>query len=149
MKTRTLVLAIAAVMLTGMVSAQNKKEKVSAKNEKETVATIDGPSFSWNESTHEFGKIHKGTPVATTFDFTNNGNKPILISNVGTSCGCTVADYSKESILPGKKGYVKVTYNAANGGVFNKTVTVHANTTPESTFLNIKGEVIATESAAK
>ncbi|NJM24217.1 MAG: DUF1573 domain-containing protein [Bacteroidia bacterium] len=99
-------------------------------------------ALTWNETTHDFGQIKKGTPVSHEFTFTNNGNSPLVISSVKASCGCTVADYSKEPVQPGEKGFVKATFNAANPGVFTKTITVNANTDDGAVVLNIKGEVV-------
>ncbi len=100
-------------------------------------------SFKWSEAEHNFGVIAQGKPVSTTFSFTNTGKVPLIISQVQGSCGCTATDYSKEPIAPGKKGYVKATYNAAAMGAFHKTVTVTANTDGGPTVLVIKGEVKA------
>lgn len=101
-------------------------------------------SFGWVKgSEHDFGKIPQGTPVTTTFEFTNTGKSPIVISNVKSSCGCTAPDYSKEPIAPGKKGFVKATFNAASMGVFNKSLTVVSNANEKDVYLTIKGEVVA------
>ncbi len=98
--------------------------------------------FSWEKTTHDFGKIEKKKPVTAVFEFTNDGEKTLVISKVKGSCGCTVTDYSKTSIAPGKTGFVKATYNAAAVGAFMKTVTVTANTGGKPVQLFIKGEVL-------
>ena len=76
------------------------------------------------------------------FKFTNTGDAPLVISSVQASCGCTVAEYSKEPIAPGAQGFVKATYNAAKVGVFTKSVTVNANAENNVVQLVIKGEVV-------
>ena len=88
------------------------------------------------------GRSKQNVPVTHTFKFTNNGDDPLIISSVQASCGCTVTDYSKDPVMPGGEGYVKATYNAANVGVFNKTVTVNANTDGQPVLLTIKGTVV-------
>ena len=98
--------------------------------------------FEWEETTHNFGKIAKDVPVTHEFSFTNRGETPLIISNVKGSCGCTVTDYTKESIAPGESGMVKATYNAAKVGTFHKTVKVTANTEDGPVVLSIKGEVL-------
>lgn len=99
------------------------------------------PIFSWIVTVHDFGKIPLNKPVTHEFRFTNSGNTPLIISSVQASCGCTVADYSKEPIAPGGEGFVKATYNAATPGIFTKTVTVNANSEEGAVRLMIKGEV--------
>jgi hypothetical protein len=68
---------------------------------------------------------------------------PLIINSVRPSCGCTVADYPKEPIAPGKSGKINVTYNAASSGSFTKSITVTTNAAEANTALIIKGEVVA------
>jgi hypothetical protein len=98
--------------------------------------------FQWKSTTIDFGKIPVGKPVTHKFTFTNEGTAPLVISSVQASCGCTVAEYSRDPIAPGAEGFVKATYNAAKAGVFTKTVIVNANTDGGIVQLYIKGEVV-------
>src|SRR5687767_7399760 len=82
------------------------------------------PAFNWISTTFNFGKIKVNKPVNHTFTFTNTGSEPLVITSVKASCGCTVAEYSKDPIPVNGEGFVKATYNAASKGVFNKTVTI-------------------------
>lgn len=100
-------------------------------------------AFTWDSSTHDFGKIKQGTPVTHEFKFTNTGKTPLIITNVQASCGCTTPSWTKEEVMPGGSGYIKATYNAAAVGTFNKTVTVTANIESGFVQLTIKGEVQA------
>lgn len=97
--------------------------------------------FKWEKTTHNFGKIDQGKPVSIEFKYTNTGKIPLIISNVKGSCGCTVTNYTKEPIAPGKSGNVKATFNAAAMGAFNKSVRVTANVEGGTETLFIKGEV--------
>lgn len=97
-------------------------------------------SFSWMKTSHDFGQIEQGKPVTATFEFLNKGDENIEIASTKASCGCTVADFSRGSIAPGEKGFVKATYNAAKAGQFKKSVTVQP-TAGEPIVLYIKGEV--------
>jgi hypothetical protein len=99
------------------------------------------PAFKWSETEHDFGKIKKGVPVTTTFTYTNIGKAPLSVSDVKASCGCTVPEYTKEVVAPGKTGTVKATYNAANVGTFLKSITVTSNVEGGPVILTIKGEV--------
>ncbi len=96
---------------------------------------------SWAAEAHDFGEIPKGKPVSTDFSFTNTGDEPLLIADAVPGCGCTVPDYSKEPIAPGKSSTIKVTYNAATAGAFAKTVTVNFQDAALKKVLNIKGTV--------
>ena len=99
-------------------------------------------NFKWEKTTHNFGKIEQKKPVSVEFAFTNTGSIPLVISNVKGSCGCTVTNYTKEPIAPGKTGNVKATFNAAATGAFNKSVRVTANVEGGTETLFIKGEVL-------
>jgi hypothetical protein len=89
---------------------------------------------------HDFGIIQEGPTADHEFEFTNVGKEPIIISNVSASCGCTTPSYSKDPVLPGKKGTVKASYNT-QGRVapFTKTITITSNVGVK--VLTIKGEV--------
>lgn len=99
-------------------------------------------SIEWENRIFEAGKIKHNEPLRIGFNFSNNSMVPLVILSVKTSCGCTVADYPKEPIMPGKSGTVFVTFDAADIGYFHKQVRVNSNTSEGITYLEIKGEVI-------
>jgi hypothetical protein len=105
-------------------------------------ATKPASGIAWKSTTIDFGKIEQGKPVSAEFEFTNPTMVPLIINNVRPTCGCTIADYPKEPILPGKTGKIAVTYNAAASGAFTKTIVVTTNATEGNTSLVIKGEVV-------
>lgn len=98
--------------------------------------------FNFDSETFNFGKIPQGTPVTHDFKFTNTGSEPLIISEVKSSCGCTVPTYPKTPVKPGEAGTISVTYNAAAVNPFTKTVTIRSNTKTPVKVLYIKGEVI-------
>jgi hypothetical protein len=102
--------------------------------------STDGPQIKFRETTFDFGNITRNVPVTHEFTFTNTGNAPLIINSATASCGCTVPDYTKEPIMPGKTGVIKVTFNAASPGNFTKSVTVSSNAGQSS--LTIKGNVV-------
>ena len=106
-------------------------------------ATAD-VTVNWaNSEAYDFGQIPQGQPASYKFEFTNNGENPLTISQVKPSCGCTAANYTKEQIPAGGSGFVEATYNAAQPGVFNKTVTVRFGDEFKPVMLRLKGEVVA------
>lgn len=96
---------------------------------------------NWVKEIHDFGEIPKGKPVSADFSFTNTGDEPLFVADVVPGCGCTVPDYPKEPIAPGKSANIKVTYNAAQPGAFAKAVTVNFQDAALKKVLNIKGSV--------
>ena len=98
----------------------------------------------FNQQRHDFGDIQENLGEVThNFVFRNAGNEPLVISNVRTSCGCTVPEYSELPIAPGDTGCVKITFNpAGRPGKFSKPIYVQSNTTPERTILRIIGNVV-------
>lgn len=99
--------------------------------------------MTWSTTTIDFGKIEQGKPVTAVFEFTNPSMVPLIISSVRPTCGCTVADYPKEPIQPGKSGKITTTYNAASSGMITKTIIVSSNASEGNTTLVIKAEVLA------
>ena len=99
-------------------------------------------AIQFDKEEHDFGTLLQGEVVSYSFHFTNIGNMPLIISEVGSSCGCTVGDYPREPIAPGKTGDIKVTYNSAgHHGFQSRFLTVMSNTNPAKTTLRIKGIV--------
>lgn len=98
-------------------------------------------SIVFVSTTHDYGTIVQGADGNSEFRFTNKGKSPIILSHVQASCGCTVPEWPKEPILPGKTSSIKVTYNTANIGSFGKTITVSSNAANSTVVLTIKGNV--------
>ena len=132
MKKNLIALLILVVSTASFAQLAVKPEPVS----------FDDAIFNWSATSFDFGKIKLNVPVTHEFTFVNKGSAPLIISGVQASCGCTVAQYSKDPIGPGQQGFVKATYNAAHEGTFTKTVTINANTEESAVVLTIKGEVI-------
>ncbi|MFZ5554838.1 MAG: DUF1573 domain-containing protein [Bacteroidota bacterium] len=92
---------------------------------------------------HNFGKIKQNTTNNFSFKFTNTGDEPLIITNATGSCGCTVPNYPKEPIAPGKSATIDVEYKPGlQKGIQEKKVTVTANTEPQQTILTINAEVL-------
>jgi len=108
------------------------------------ITQTNNPRIVFEKETHDFGKIkEEDGPVSYDFVFTNTGSQPLIIQNVRTSCGCTSPEWTKDPVLPGKKGFVRATYNpAGRPGPFNKSITVISNAENSSVTLFIKGDVI-------
>lgn len=106
----------------------------------------NAPVFKFVEETHDFGNIAEGPEAMIDFTFTNTGKEPLIIQQCSASCGCTTPDWSKEPILPGQKGSIKVKYTTKDRvGTFNKTVYIRSNakSSSERYEIFIKGNVIA------
>jgi hypothetical protein len=133
MKQYKIIAAIVWIFIFFIVPLQLK-----AQDDAKPVAGI-----KWTTTTIDFGKIEQGKPVSAEFEFSNPTMVPLIINAVRPTCGCTIANYPKEPIEPGKSSKIAVTYNAASSGYFSKTIVVTTNATEGNTSLIIKGEVIA------
>ena len=92
---------------------------------------------------HDFGDIKQDSKHEKLFSFTNTGKEPLIITNAKGSCGCTVPEYPKEPILPGETGEIKVVYSPGKQTFKQtKSVTITANTDPETTVLKVYANVI-------
>ncbi|MEY4274872.1 MAG: hypothetical protein RL638_1820, partial [Bacteroidota bacterium] len=84
----------------------------------------------------------EGTQATYSFEFTNTGKAPVVISNVQPSCGCTTPEWTREPIMPGKTGKVTASYNSTGRpGNFNKSITVVNNGEVQQIQLFISGTV--------
>jgi len=91
---------------------------------------------------YDFGKIKQGVPVTTFFTITNTSDKPIVIESATAGCGCTTPEYAKEPIPAGGSTKLKVGYNAAAIGRFDKPVTIKLAGVAETKQVLISGEVV-------
>ncbi len=89
-----------------------------------TIPTGEDP-LVMTEMKYDFGKIPQGKPVYHNFVVKNVGKTPIKLDNVQAACGCTTPEWSREEIAPGGSTTIRVGYNAAAEGVFEKPVTIH------------------------
>ena len=96
--------------------------------------------LEFKQTSHDFGKIPQGKPAYHYFEIVNTGKEPIKLDNVTATCGCTTPEWSQDPIAPGKSQMIKVGYNAASEGNFEKfiTVTYNGNQTKQ---ISIKGNV--------
>src|SRR5690606_27954479 len=117
---KIILFAMLAVGVTATSNAQTaKKSATTAK----TQARVDGAGLLFESDVIDYGTIAKDSDGNRQFVFTNNGNKPLIITNAQGSCGCTVPSYPKEPIAPGGKGVIGVKYSTDRVGAFSKTVT--------------------------
>lgn len=93
------------------------------------------------EMSFDFGKIPQGKPVYHFFELTNTGKAPLKLDDVHATCGCTTPEWSREPIAPGTSMVIKVGYNAAAEGVFEKPITITYNASQQSKVITIKGQV--------
>jgi hypothetical protein len=110
-----------------------------------SIAQQAGAQIKFEKEVHDYGTIVQNADGGTAFVFTNTGTEPLIISDAKGSCGCTVPEWPKEPIAPGKKGSIKVQYDTNRVGAFQKTVTVTTNGSVEPIVLKIQGTVNAKE----
>lgn len=126
--------------------AQETTKKIKATAAK--VAKVDGAGMVFVSETIDYGTIAHNSDGKREFVFTNNGTKPLIITNTQGSCGCTVPTSPKEPIAPGAKGIIGVKYATDRVGAFTKTVTVTSNAAGKATtVLTIKGTVLADDAS--
>ncbi len=100
------------------------------------------PEITFTKTTHDFGKIpHKGDGTYE-FEFENTGSKPLILTSVNASCGCTSPDWPEKPFKPGEKGEITVKYNTRINGKFTKYIYVHSNAKDERVRLKITGKVV-------
>lgn len=103
------------------------------------------PVFALIDSTeHDFGTIQEGAIVEHEFKFRNDGEYPLILNNISSSCGCTTPEWPKDPIGPKQVSSIKVRFDSKHkAGPQVKTITVYANTEPANIELRLKGIVNA------
>lgn len=131
---KKVILGLGALCMIAFTSCKdNAASKVKAENvavaaERDANAG-DFPSIAFNKEVHDFGTIENGTPVETTFEYTNTGDSMLVVSNIKSTCGCTVPSNWTKEVAPGETGKFTVKFNGkGNGNKVSKTVTLTTNT---------------------
>lgn len=141
-------LAMLTVLGVTASNAQTAKATKKAPAKTESTPRVEGAGLVFESETIDYGTIPHNADGKREFVFTNNGNKPLIISNAQGSCGCTVPTWPKEPIAPGAKGVIGVKYATDRVGAFTKTVTLTTNAAEPSKVLTIKGNVLPDETPA-
>ena len=137
------------VAATKKVAATKTVAGKVAEVKKAVGGAIEGAGMVFENETIDYGTIPHNADGAREFVFTNNGNKPLIISNTQGSCGCTVPTSPKDPIAPGAKGKIGVKYATDSVGAFTKTVTITSNAEGmPSKVVTIKGTVLPDPAAA-
>lgn len=110
-----------------------------------------GPKISFEKTTIKLGDIYPEEKYERVFTFTNIGDEPLIIIDTETSCGCTVADFPKEPIMPGKKGEIKVDYIPKKNtkGFISKSVTIKTNAVNSPQYVYFQGNVVKKDKKKK
>ena len=105
--------------------------------------TVDSVAFKFNEEKFDFGDITQGAKVEHIFKFTNTGVKPLVISNIITSCGCTAPTWPKKPIPPKGESEIKIDFNSTGKvGKQNKVITIMSNAVGNPNHLVITANVL-------
>lgn len=152
----SLLLPVSVFLLLASVSCKSGGEKDAVNNispevvnnpataNTKTEGTDAVPVFTFETDNHEFGEIVQGERVSYAFKFKNTGDAPLVISSASASCGCTVPEYTKVPVEPGEEGFINVTFDSAGkSGMVSKTVTLIANTIPNTKVLTISADIKA------
>jgi predicted small lipoprotein YifL len=151
MKRNFLTLALSALFLLSVTSCGSKSNSTDLPAGVVTNPnTADGnfdkdalPVISFEKDFHDFGKLISGEQVTYSFKFKNTGKSLLIISNVSTSCGCTVSSFPKQPIKPGEGSTIDVSFDSeGRHGLQTKSITVFTNTQPPTTTLRIQSQVV-------
>lgn len=130
MKMKNIVSLIAILLFSSFGFAQNGPKIV----------------FKVKDNTIDYGTVSKKKDNGVrSFEFTNSGDAPLIITNVLSTVGFTISARPAEPIMPGKTDRIEIKYNMTPGPI-RKTITVETNAVNYEggrVALKIKGEVIA------
>ncbi len=98
--------------------------------------------ISFKSDTIDYGKIAKGSDGIRVFEFTNTGDVPLIITDVKSTCGCTVPKKPDGPVAPGATSTIEVKYDTNRVGPIRKTITVYSNADQPIKAIKIKGEVL-------
>lgn len=135
---KRVVFILAFFLMGGLAIAQDAGTPVETEK-----INLDGPYIAFNESTFNFKEIYQGDKVEHIFKFENTGTAALVISNVQTTCGCTVPQWPRTAIAPGEKHELKVVFNSKGKmGRQNKIITIVSNAVNNPERVKLQGIVL-------
>jgi hypothetical protein len=134
-----LYLIIFIVALTGCTGKTQKSSSNAMSASSDTGKAV----LAFREYEHQFGKVNEGEKVGCIFTFDNKGTSDLVILSATTTCGCTVPDYDRKPVSPGKTGKLEVVFDTSGrNGIQSKVITVRSNASNPVVLLKITAEVI-------
>ena len=125
-----------------------KHQKVRKEDARRKAAEVNinannpnAPVIAFETLEHDFGKIKQGGNGTFDFVFKNDGKEPLILSNVRSTCGCTIPTWPKHPIMPGEYEKISVKYDTKRVGPFHKAVHIYSNAKKSNVTLKIRGVV--------
>lgn len=122
---------------------EQKRQQEQARLKKEQAENPNAPTIKFDKTVHDYGTMQQHGDGKCEFKFTNEGKEPLILSNVRSSCGCTVPTWPRQPILPGQSEMIKVKYDTKRVGMINKSIHVYSNAKVSPLTLKIKGKIEA------
>lgn len=151
---KKLFLLFTSVALVSFTSCkENALEKINQENvtkaAERDAQTIVYPSVTFDKVAHDFGEIQNGTPVETVFTYTNSGQSPLVVTDIKSTCGCTVPQgWSREPLAPGASSQFTVKFNGKGANKVSKTITLTTNTESGREQVRISAFIVPDPNAA-
>ena len=111
-------------------------------NQSEQQAKSSGIELYFEETIHDYGDILLDSDGTYSFEFKNIGEEPLMINRVRSTCGCTIPEWPRIPIEPGKTNKIAVKYNTALEGSFMKSIVVYSSAVNSPVKLVVKGKVV-------
>lgn len=153
MRTKNSIIFLSLTLL--IISCGNKDKKADAKHDSLVKKAIEDTSnfttVKWLDTVINFGTIKQGEKINLKFRCINTGTKPLVLTNVRPGCGCTVADYCRDAILPNKEGWVTASFDSKRFcGEVHKSILAASNSNNErERTLQFTGNITGCESNDK
>ncbi|MFU8843149.1 MAG: DUF1573 domain-containing protein [Bacteroidales bacterium] len=125
------------------VRMEKERERQQQQAQQTVAANPNAPDIVFDKLVHNYGDIIQNDDGRCEFTFKNDGKEPLILSNVRSSCGCTVPEWPRQPILPGESEVIKVKYDTKRIGPINKNVQVYSNAKTSPVILKIEGRVLA------
>ena len=152
---KKVILGLGALCLIAFTSCkENAAQKIEETNlaaaAKRDAVSSKFPKLEFDKKEHDFGTVEARTNVETVFKYTNTGDAPLVITDITSSCGCTIPkDWSREPLAAGESGQFTVKFNGSGQNKVTKSVTVTANTEKGSEVVKITAFVKPDPNKAK
>ena len=132
---------LAAAFAAGRAPAAN----VDPDSLASVVTAKPGAHMTFDSETHDFGDIpRRGGDAEWRFEFINDGDRPLIITQVSTTCTCLKYKYPRRPVAAGKRGHIDISFqpHKTEAGTFHRVVMVYSNSADGVRRLIVQGNSI-------
>ena len=119
--------------------------KPAAWAQTDSKAASGGAAIRLHEVHHNFGDVaRRGGDLVYELHYTNEGDQPLVLTRVVTSCSCLKAHFQHRPLKAGDEGVIRIVYEPQKSepGAFSKVIQIYSNSASGRVIFTVQGNAL-------